>query len=49
MSETNLTPAGQTAPAEFDYSVLDTDTAEKLRGITEAEYAALDLTPDFDL
>lgn len=35
MSETNLTPAGQTAPAEFDYSVLDTDTAEKLRGITE--------------
>lgn len=30
-----LTPAGQTAPAEFDYSVLDTDTAEKLRGITE--------------
>lgn len=35
MSETNLTPAGQTAPAEFDYSVLDADTAEKLRGITE--------------
>lgn len=35
MSETNLTQAGQTAPAEFDYSVLDTDTAEKLRGITE--------------
>lgn len=35
MSETNLTPAGQTAPAEFDYSGLDTDTAEKLRGITE--------------
>ena len=35
MSKTNLTPAGQTAPAEFDYSVLDTDTAEKLRGITE--------------
>lgn len=35
MSETNLTQAGQTAPAEFDYSVLDADTAEKLRGITE--------------
>ncbi|WP_296045213.1 hypothetical protein [uncultured Gemmiger sp.] len=35
MSETNLTPAGQTAPAAFDYSVLDADTAEKLRGITE--------------
>ena len=27
-----------------------TDSAlEKLRGITDAEYAALDLTPDFDL
>ncbi len=27
-----------------------TDSAlAKLRGITEAEYAALDLTPDFDL
>lgn len=35
MSEMNLTPAEQTAPAEFDYSVLDADTAEKLRGITE--------------
>ena len=35
MSETKLTPAAPTAPAEFDYSVLDTDTAEKLRGITE--------------
>lgn len=35
MSEMNLTQAGQTAPAEFDYSVLDADIAEKLRGITE--------------
>lgn len=32
MSETNLTPAGQTAPAEFDYSGLDKQTQEVLKG-----------------
>ena len=35
MNEATMTPAEQTVPAEFDYSVLDADTAEKLRGITE--------------
>lgn len=32
MSETNLTPAGQTAPAEFNYSGLDKQTQEVLKG-----------------
>ena len=32
MSETHLTPAGQPAPAEFDYSGLDKQTQEVLKG-----------------
>lgn len=32
MSETNLTPAGQTAPTVFDYSGLDKQTQEVLKG-----------------
>ena len=39
MSETNLTPAGQTAPAEFDYSGLDEQTVNDLH-LAEREYAA---------
>lgn len=39
MSEMNLTPAGQTAPAEFDYSGLDEQTVNDLH-LAEREYAA---------
>ena len=39
MSETNLTPAGQTAPAEFDYSGLDEQTVNDLH-LAERECAA---------
>lgn len=39
MSETNLTPAGQTAPAEFDFSGLDEQTVNDLH-LAEREYAA---------
>lgn len=39
MSETNLTPAGQTAPAEFDYSGLDEQTVNDLH-LAERECTA---------
>lgn len=35
MSKTDLTHTAPAAPAVFDYSGLDADTAERLRGITE--------------
>jgi len=35
--------------SEAELLALTDSAIRKLRGITDAEYAALDLTPDFDL
>ena len=40
---------GYLAADETELRELTDSALAKLRGITEAEYAALDLTPDFDL
>ena len=40
---------GELSPEEAELRELTDSALEKLRGITDAEYAALDLTPDFDL
>ena len=40
---------GYLAADETELRELTDSALEKLRGITDAEYAALDLTPDFDL
>ena len=40
---------GSLAAEEAELRELTDSALAKLRGITDAEYAALDLTPDFDL
>ena len=40
---------GYLAADETELRELTDSALAKLRGITDAEYAALDLTPDFDL
>ena len=40
---------GYLAAEETELRELTDSALAKLRGITDAEYAALDLTPDFDL
>ena len=40
---------GHLEPDEAELRELTDSALAKLRGITDAEYAALDLTPDFDL
>lgn len=40
---------GELSPEEAELRELTDSALAKLRGITDAEYAALDLTPDFDL
>ena len=40
---------GYLEPDETELRELTDSALAKLRGITDAEYAALDLTPDFDL
>ena len=40
---------GELSPEEAELRELTDSALAKLRDITDAEYAALDLTPDFDL
>ena len=40
---------GELSPEEAELRELTDSALAKLCGITDAEYAALDLTPDFDL